>query len=145
MKGFFQKLKQWFFKTVIVFFITSILAVIAFKWIPVPFTPLMLIRNVEQWTESKSATFTHKWVAMSEISPNLAKAVVVSEDQKFLQHSGFDVEAIEKAYEGNKKGKKIKGGSTITQQTAKNVFLCPQRSYVRKGFEVYFTFLIEVF
>lgn len=145
MKGFFQKLKQWFFKTVIVFFITSILAVIAFKWIPVPFTPLMLIRNVEQWTESKSATFTHKWVAMSEISPNLAKAVVVSEDQKFLQHSGFDVEAIEKAYEGNKKGKKIKGGSTITQQTAKNVFLWPQRSYVRKGFEVYFTFLIEVF
>ena len=145
MKGFFQKLKRWFFKTVIVFFITSILAVIAFKWIPVPFTPLMLIRNVEQWTESKSATFTHKWVAMSEISPNLAKAVVVSEDQKFLQHSGFDVEAIEKAYEGNKKGKKIKGGSTITQQTAKNVFLWPQRSYVRKGFEVYFTFLIEVF
>jgi monofunctional biosynthetic peptidoglycan transglycosylase len=144
MKGFFQKLKRWFFKTVIVFFITSILAVIAFKWIPVPFTPLMLIRNVEQWIESKSATFTHKWVAMSEISPNLAKAVVVSEDQKFLQHSGFDVEAIEKAYEGNKKGKKIKGGSTISQQTAKNVFLWPQRSYVRKGFEVYFTFLIEV-
>ena len=144
MKGFFQKLKRWFFKAVIVFFITSILAVIVFKWVPVPFTPLMLIRNIEQWTEGKSATFTHKWVSMDEISPNLAKAVVVSEDQKFLQHFGFDVEAIEKAYEGNKKGKKIKGGSTITQQTAKNVFLWPQRSYVRKGFEVYFTFLIEV-
>ncbi len=145
MKGFFQKLKRWFFKAVIVFFISSILTVILFKWVPVPFTPLMLIRNIEQWTEGTSATFTHNWVSMDKISPNLVKAVIVSEDQKFFEHFGFDVEAIEKAYEGNKKGKKIKGGSTITQQTAKNVFLWPQRSYVRKGFEVYFSFLIEVF
>jgi monofunctional biosynthetic peptidoglycan transglycosylase len=145
MKGFFQKLKRWFFKAVIVFFISSILTVILFKWVPVPFTPLMFIRNIEQWTEGTSATFTHNWVSMDKISPNLVKAVIVSEDQKFFEHFGFDVEAIEKAYEGNKKGKKIKGGSTITQQTAKNVFLWPQRSYVRKGFEVYFSFLIEVF
>jgi monofunctional biosynthetic peptidoglycan transglycosylase len=145
MKGFFQKLKRWFFKTIVIFFITSILTVILFKWVPVPFTPLMLIRNIEQWTEGTSATFTHNWVSMDKISPNLVKAVIVSEDQKFFEHFGFDVEAIEKAYEGNKKGKKIKGGSTITQQTAKNVFLWPQRSYVRKGFEVYFSFLIEVF
>ncbi|SFS38532.1 monofunctional biosynthetic peptidoglycan transglycosylase [Lutibacter maritimus] len=145
MKGFFQKLKRWFFKAIVIFFITSILTVILFKWVPVPFTPLMLIRNIEQWTEGTSATFTHNWVSMDKISPNLVKAVIVSEDQKFFEHFGFDVEAIEKAYEGNKKGKKIKGGSTITQQTAKNVFLWPQRSYVRKGFEVYFSFLIEVF
>lgn len=145
MKGFFQKLKRWFFKAVIVFFISSILTVILFKWVPVPFTPLMFIRNIEQWTEGTSATFTHNWVSMDKISPNLVKAVIVSEDQKFFEHFGFDVEAIGKAYEGNKKGKKIKGGSTITQQTAKNVFLWPQRSYVRKGFEVYFSFLIEVF
>lgn len=145
MKGFFQKLKRWFFKAIVIFIITSILTVILFKWVPVPFTPLMLIRNIEQWTKGTSATFTHNWVSMDKISPNLAKAVIVSEDQKFFEHFGFDVEAIEKAYEGNKKGKKIKGGSTITQQTAKNVFLWPQRSYVRKGFEVYFSFLIEVF
>ncbi|WP_372746517.1 monofunctional biosynthetic peptidoglycan transglycosylase [Lutibacter sp.] len=145
MKGFFQKIKRWFFKAIIVFFSTSIFVVVVYKWVPVPFTPLMFIRNIEQWSEGKSATLTHKWVSMDNISPNLAKAVVVSEDQKFLAHFGFDIEAIEKAYEGNKKGKKIKGGSTITQQTAKNVFLWPQRSYVRKGFEVYFSFLIEVF
>ncbi|MBI9040930.1 monofunctional biosynthetic peptidoglycan transglycosylase [Lutibacter sp.] len=144
MKGFFQKIKRWFFKAIIVFFITSILAVIVFKWVPVPFTPLMFIRNIEQWSQGKPATLTHQWVSMDNISPNLAKAVVVSEDQKFSEHFGFDMEAMEKAYEGNKKGKKIKGGSTITQQTAKNVFLWPQRSYVRKGFELYFTFLIEV-
>lgn len=145
MKVFFQKIKRLFFNLIIGFFITSILSVIIFKWVPVPFTPLMLIRNVEQWAKGESATFTHKWVSMDKISPNLAKAVIVSEDQKFMDHFGFDVEALEKAYEGNKKGRKLKGGSTITQQTAKNVFLWPQRSYVRKGFEVYFSFLIEVF
>ena len=105
----------------------------------------MILRNIEQWSVGESATFEHKWVSMDKISPNLVKAVIVSEDQKFMEHFGFDMEAMEKAYEGNKKGKKIKGGSTITQQTAKNVFLWPQRSYVRKAFEVYFSFLIEVF
>ncbi|WP_299527211.1 monofunctional biosynthetic peptidoglycan transglycosylase [uncultured Lutibacter sp.] len=145
MRRFFQKLKKWILKSIVAFFMLSIFLVIIFKWIPVPFTPLMLIRNVEQWSKGEKAAFTHKWVPMSKISDNLAKAVIVSEDQKFIQHFGFDIEAIEKAYEKNKKGKKIKGGSTITQQTAKNVFLWPQRSYVRKGFEVYFSFLIEVF
>jgi len=123
---------------------TSIFLVIIFKWVPIPVTPLMLIRNIEQWSKGERAAFEHKWVSIDEISSNLAKAVIVSEDQKFMEHFGFDMEAMEKAYEGNKKGKKIKGGSTITQQTAKNVFLWPQRSYVRKGFEMYFSFLIEI-
>jgi monofunctional biosynthetic peptidoglycan transglycosylase len=144
MKNKFYKVIKWIFKGIIFFFVLSIGSVVFFKWVPIPVTPLMIIRNVEQWSSSESANFSHDWVSMENISPNLAKAVIVSEDQKFLQHSGFDMEAIEKAYEGNKKGKKIKGGSTISQQTAKNVFLWPQRSYVRKGFEVYFTFLIEV-
>jgi len=145
MKSIFQKLKKLILKVVIAFFIVSIFSVIVFKWVPVPFTPLMLIRNIEQWSKGEKAAFEHKWVSIGKISNNLAKAVIVSEDQKFMEHFGFDIEAIEKAYEKNKKGKKIKGGSTITQQTAKNVFLWPQRSYVRKGFEVYFSFLIEVF
>lgn len=144
MKGFFQKLKRFILRFIVGFLIVSVLSVIVFRWVPVPITPLMILRNLEQWTTGESATFTHTWVPMEKISSNLGKAVVVSEDQKFLDHFGFDVEAIEKAYDGNKKGKKIKGGSTISQQTAKNVFLWPQRSYVRKGFEVYFTFLIEV-
>ena len=145
MKIFFQKLVKWVFKVAIGFFILSVFSAIVFRWVPVPFTPLMLIRNVEQWSKGEKAPFEHDWVSMDKISQNLAKAVIVSEDQKFMEHFGFDVEAIEKAYEKNKKGKKIKGASTITQQTAKNVFLWPSRTYVRKGFEVYFTFLIEVF
>ena len=145
MKKVVRALKKFIFKLMLFFFGTSICAVVIFKWLPVPITPLMIIRNMEQWSIGEKANFSHDWVSMENISKNLAKAVIVSEDQKFLQHSGFDVEAIEKAYEGNKKGKRIKGGSTISQQTAKNVFLWPKRSYVRKGFEVYFTFLVEVF
>lgn len=80
---------------------------------------------------------------MEEISDNLKLAVIGSEDQNFPNHSGFDIKAIEKAIEDNKKGRRVRGASTISQQTAKNVFLWPQRNYVRKGFEVYFTFLIE--
>ena len=145
MKKAFRALKRLIFKLMLLFFGTSICAVIIFKWVPVPITPLMIIRNMEQWSVGEKANFSHHWVPMNDISKNLAKAVIVSEDQKFLEHSGFDVEAIEKAYLGNKNSKRIKGGSTISQQTAKNVFLWPNRSYVRKGFEVYFTFLIEIF
>ncbi|NQV77944.1 MAG: monofunctional biosynthetic peptidoglycan transglycosylase [Lutibacter sp.] len=145
MKHFFQKLKKWIVKSIIIFFLLSIFSVIIFRWVPVPFTPLMVIRNIEQWSKGEKASFVHKWVSINKISDNLTKAVIVSEDQKFMEHFGFDMEAMEKAYEKNKKGKRIKGGSTITQQTAKNVFLWPQRSYIRKGFEVYFSFLIELF
>jgi len=145
MKEFFKKLFKWIFKAAVAFVVLSVFSVIVFRWVPVPFTPLMLIRNMEQWSKGEKAPFEHDWVSIDKISPNLGKAVIVSEDQKFMGHFGFDIEAMEKAYEKNKNRKRIKGGSTISQQTAKNVFLWPQRSYVRKGFEVYFTFLIEVF
>jgi monofunctional biosynthetic peptidoglycan transglycosylase len=115
--------------------------VILYKWVPVPFTPLMAIRYFENPQED----IRHDWVEMEEISQNLQLAVIASEDQNFLTHNGFDMEAIEKAIENNKKGKRVRGASTISQQTAKNVFLWPQRSWLRKGFEVYFTFLIELF
>ncbi len=83
---------------------------------------------------------------LEDISPNLPLAVVTAEDQKFEEHFGFDLDAIEKAVKYNEKhkGKKVKGASTISQQTAKNVFLWPGRSWLRKGLEVYFTFLIEI-
>ncbi|MDO9261070.1 MAG: monofunctional biosynthetic peptidoglycan transglycosylase [Flavobacteriaceae bacterium] len=145
MRSFFQKIKNWFIKAIVIFLVVSITSVILFRWIPIPFTPLMIIRSVEQLANGEKAVLSHQWVPLDKISNNLAKAVIVSEDQKFIEHFGFDFEAIEKAFEGNQKGRKIKGGSTITQQTAKNVFLWPQRSYIRKGFEMYFTFLIEVF
>lgn len=105
----------------------------------------MLIRAVEQKSDGKEMTLKHTWVPLDDISPKLQLAVVCSEDQNYLKHYGFDWKAIEKAMENNEKGNKIRGASTISQQTAKNVFLWPGRSYVRKAFEVYFTLLIELF
>ena len=135
---FFVKIIRWFLAI-------SIVMVIVFKWVPIPATPLMVIRTIEQKIEGKPMVWKHKWVSIDKISKNLQLAVICAEDQKFLQHNGFDLEAIEKAYEKNKKGKRIKGASSISQQTAKNGFLWPGRSWVRKGFEAYFTFLIELF
>lgn len=105
----------------------------------------MFVRAIEQKSNGKPIKMEHKWVSIDKISPHLQKAVIVSEDGNFLKHNGFDLKAIEKAYKSNQKGKKIRGGSTISQQTAKNVFLWQGRSYLRKGLEVYFTALIELF
>ncbi len=134
-----KKFFVFIFKLVAGLVLLSVLAVIIYGWVPVPFTPLMGIRYVENPDES----IRHEWVPMEKISNNLKLAVIASEDQNFPNHNGFDVTAIEKAIENNKKGKRVRGASTISQQTAKNVFLWPHRSWVRKGFEVYFTFLIE--
>ena len=131
-------------RIVIAFFILSIGGTLLFRWVPVPVTPLMLIRCVEQKSDGKEMTLKHDWVPLEEISPKLQLAVVCSEDQNYLKHFGFDWKAIQKALLNNEKGKKLRGGSTISQQTAKNVFLWPGRSYIRKGFEMYFTFLIEL-
>ncbi|NER14260.1 monofunctional biosynthetic peptidoglycan transglycosylase [Leptobacterium flavescens] len=131
-------------KGVIGFILFSVLLVLIFKWVPVPFTPLMVIRAIEQKKQGKEMSWKHDWVSIERISKNFQLAVVCSEDQKFLEHRGFDVKAIEKAYSDHKKGKRLRGASTISQQTAKNVFLWPQRSWLRKGLETYFTFLIEL-
>ncbi|GGG37416.1 monofunctional biosynthetic peptidoglycan transglycosylase [Bizionia arctica] len=138
-----KKFFKFIFKIIIWLFVISIAMVFLYKWVPVPATPLMLIRNVENFQNDKPYVWKHDWVSIDKISKNLQLAVICSEDQNFLKHNGFDVEAIEKAYKNNKKGKGVKGASGISQQTAKNVFLWPQRSWLRKGFEVYFTFLIE--
>ncbi|WP_179333906.1 monofunctional biosynthetic peptidoglycan transglycosylase [Winogradskyella costae] len=137
-----KKLFRFLIKILLWFVALSIGFVFLFKYVPVPFTPLMVIRYAESDEDSKM--WKHDWVSIDKIAKNLQLAAICSEDQKFLNHSGFDVEAIEKAYEHNKKGKRIKGGSTISQQTAKNVFLWPDRSWLRKGLETYFTFLIEM-
>jgi len=126
------------------FFGISILLVVLFKWIPVPFTPLMITRAIEQKMDGQEMTCSHDWVPLEDISVNLQKAVIASEDGNFLKHNGFDFKAMQKAFKNNNRGKKLKGGSTISQQTAKNVFLWQGRSYIRKGLEAYFTFLIEL-
>lgn len=127
------------------FFAMSIALVIIFKWMPVLATPLMVIRTVQQVTNGETVVWKHDWESIDHISKNLQLAVICSEDQNFLNHHGFDIDAIEKAIEHNKKSKRTRGASTISQQTAKNVFLWPQRSWLRKGLETYFTFLIELF
>ncbi|GAA4035041.1 MULTISPECIES: monofunctional biosynthetic peptidoglycan transglycosylase [Flavobacterium] len=139
-----KKILRWVKKAMLWFFAISILLVIVFKWVPIPFTPLMAIRAVENKWEGKDAVLSHDWVPLEEISPNLQKAVIASEDGNFLNHYGFDFQAMQKAFKNNQKGKRIKGGSTISQQTAKNVFLWQGRSYLRKGLEAYFTVLIEL-
>lgn len=140
-----KKIKRILWKTFLWFNIISLFLVLLFKFVPVPFTPLMVIRAVEQKMDGKEIIYSHDWVSIEEISPNLQKAVIASEDGNFLTHNGFDIEAIEKAMDNNEKGKKLKGGSTISQQTAKNIFLWQGRSYFRKGLEVYYTLLIELF
>jgi monofunctional biosynthetic peptidoglycan transglycosylase len=148
MKDFLKKLWRFVWKSAMWFFILSIGSVILFRWVPIPCTPLMLYRCVEQKVDGKEMKLRKDWVPLEEISTNLQLAVVCSEDQNFLTHSGFDWKAIEKAQKENEKGKRFRGASTISQQTAKNVFLWTGSGwtrYLRKGFEVYFTFLIETF
>lgn len=125
------------------FFITSVAAVLVYKWCPVPFTPLMFIRCAQQVKAGEAPRLKHRWVPLSEMSRYMPVAVIASEDQRFLYHNGFDAEAINDALKERAQGKRRRGASTISQQTAKNVFLWPESSWIRKGFEVYFTFLIE--
>ena len=133
-------------KTSLWFLGLSIGLVILYRFVPVPITPLMVIRLVEQAIDpEKEVRLVKDWVPISEMSRHAPQAVVGAEDQTFMKHNGFDFKSLKKAWEGNKKNKRVKGASTITQQTAKNVFLWPSRSYVRKVFEAYFTVLIEIF
>lgn len=139
-----KKLFKILLKLLLYALVIPIIIVVIFKWVPVPATPLMAIRYFEQKQTDQKTVWKHDWVPLEDISKNLQLAVICSEDQNFLKHRGFDIQAIEKAIEDNQKGKRIRGGSTISQQTAKNVFLWPQRSWLRKGMEAYVTILIEL-
>lgn len=140
-----RKIFRFLWKCALWFFGISVFFVILFKFVPVPFTPLMGIRALEQKQAGKEMTCSHDWMPLEDISVNFQKAVIASEDGTFLSHNGFDFKALQKAYKNNSRGRKLKGGSTISQQTAKNVFLWQGRSYLRKGLEAYFTVLIEIF
>lgn len=140
--GRVKSIIQW---VVVAFFGSTILAVVALRFVPVYFTPLMFIRLAQQAGDGKQLKMHHHWVPLEQISPSLPVAVMASEDQRFMDHHGFDFKAIEYAAKRNKqKDKPRLGASTISQQTAKNVFLWPGRTWVRKGLEAYFTSLIEL-
>lgn len=138
-----KTVSRWLRNILIFFFTSTILAVVILKYIPVYVTPLMLIRCVEAVIDGKTPQISHRWVPLEKISHNLPQAVMASEDNLFLKHSGFDLEQIQKAQLEAQEGKRQRGASTISQQTARNVFLWQQRSWLRKGLEAYFTFLIE--
>jgi monofunctional biosynthetic peptidoglycan transglycosylase len=121
-----------------VLLIGPVLAVIAYRFVPPPITILMLERSIE------GQGLDHRWVPLARMSPALPRAAIAAEDARFCEHHGFDFEAIQKALRHDERRPgRVRGGSTISQQTAKNVFLWPDRSWVRKGFEAYFTVLIE--
>ena len=140
----FSRILRWIRLAVLVFVAFSIGLVLLYRFFPPPVTPLMLWRLVEQKWDGKPFHLEKTWKPLEKISPNLRAAVVISEDQNFFNHHGFDVDAIENALEHNERGHHVLGASTISQQTAKNLFLWPDRSWARKGLEVYFTVLIEL-
>jgi len=140
-----KKILKFIRNLLIIFFGSSILSVIALRFIPVYFTPLMFIRTAQQIIHGEDIKWKHTWVSKEKISRHLPMAVIASEDNRFATHNGFDFIEIQKAIKENETRKRKRGASTISQQTAKNVFLWPQSSWVRKGLEVYFTVLIEFF
>lgn len=143
-KSYWKKLLRLLRNIILIFFVTSIGWTIIARFVPVFVTPLMLIRSVESLAAGKMPKNSKQWVPIDKISPHMIQAVVAAEDNLFLEHHGFSLKDMEKAWKHNLKGKRLRGGSTISQQTAKNVFLWNKRSYLRKGLEAYFTLLIEL-
>ncbi|MBI3509207.1 MAG: monofunctional biosynthetic peptidoglycan transglycosylase [Bacteroidetes bacterium] len=141
MTQFPLKIFRFFIRAGIFFITFSFLLVLVLRWLPVSYTPLMFIRLCQH--NEKEKKIDHQWVGFKSIPDNLELAVVCCEDQRFLLHHGFDLEEIERASKEAEDGGRTRGASTISQQTAKNVFLWPSSTYVRKGFEVWFTLLIE--
>ncbi len=135
---------RWALRIVVAFFAITIVWVGLLRFVNPPITWLMVQRGFERKSDGKEWKITKQWVRYEDLSDNLKRAAITGEDARFLEHWGLDREAIADAYQRNKDGGKLRGGSTISQQTAKNVFLWPRRSWIRKGFETYFTLLIEL-
>jgi len=143
-KSLFHKSLKWLKWIVIVFFGSSIFFVIVFRFINPPVTTFMAYKTASQLFKGERIHLEKTWVNIEDVSPNIIRAVIASEDNLFVKHWGIDTKAIKQAIEHNQDAKTTHGGSTISQQTAKNIFLWPSRSFVRKGLEFYFTMLIEL-
>jgi len=142
---FFNGLRSFGKYFTLTFLTLSISGVLIYRFLPIPFTPLMIQRSIEQSLEGKKIHLKHTWVSINKISPNIVLAAIAAEDNNFVNHYGIDFSAIEKAQKFNQNSKRLRGASTITQQTCKNVYLWIGRNYIRKGLEVYYTFLVETF
>ncbi len=136
-------LKILLIKIPVAFVLLSLALVLLFKFLPVLVTPYMVIDAIEHRGDPEYR-LRHKWVRLERISPQLRMAVVAGEDQRFTEHNGFDVKEVRKMWKDHReKGKRIRGCSTISQQTAKNVFTFCTNTAIRKGLEAWWTFLIE--
>ncbi len=140
-----RKFTKYSFLAFFVFFIGSIISVAIFKYINPPFTPIIIIRVFENLIEGDFSGIHRVWKNYNDISPNLVRAIIAAEDARFMSHSGIDWRAVKatQSYNKMKKGKKKRGASTVTMQTAKNTFLIHSRNYFRKALEAYFTYMIE--
>ena len=132
-------------KVTLAFLALSVLSVIVLRFMAPPFSALMVERRIGSWFAEGKYSPTYKWVSLDKIAPVMSAAVIASEDQKFSDHYGFDIDAIQRAMGHNERSSRTKGASTLTQQTAKNMFLWSSRSWFRKGVEAYFTVLLETF
>ena len=142
-KSRWSRILIWARNLFLFFLLSSVLSVLIARFLPVRFTNLMLIRSCQQWSEDRPLKMDREWVPIDSISSHMIQSVIASEDNRFMTHWGFDFKAIGMAKKMNKKGGKVYGASTISQQVAKNVFLWPKRSWLRKGLEAYYTVLIE--
>lgn len=138
-----RTLGRFLLTAMVIFLVITVLAVLTLRWVSPPTTAFILRWQVAALFSYKP-TPRREWVDYQAISPHMALAVVAAEDQKFPFHHGFDIPAIQEAIRHNRQGKSLRGASTVSQQVAKNLFLWPGRSYLRKGLEAYLTFLIEV-
>ena len=145
-KSFKQRsvnLFKWVLRIAIIFFVASVLVVFSMRWINPVTSSIMIQRQISSFIHSKFELVKYHWVSYDDVSKYMPIAIVAAEDQNFPNHFGFDFKQIEKAMKQNKKGKRIRGASTISQQVAKNLFLWEGKSFIRKGIEAYFTILIE--
>ncbi|HUU40878.1 MAG TPA: monofunctional biosynthetic peptidoglycan transglycosylase [Desulfatiglandales bacterium] len=144
-KGITRRIITWFVGWIIILFFVSVGLVLILRWVNPPITAFMVRFKVNAWLHDKTnKTIQYKWVNWDQISPHASLAVIITEDQKFFIHWGFDYESISKAWQRRHRSARLRGGSTISQQVAKNLFLWPKKSYFRKGLEVYFTLMIEM-
>ena len=144
-KQFIRRLPKIVLKIILGFIIVSIFVVLLLKWLNPITSSIMIQRKIEAVVTFKERQIiAYQWFSYDDIAKQMALAVVAAEDQNFPNHFGFDFEQIEKAIEQHNRGRKLRGASTITQQVAKNLFLWEGRSFIRKGFEAYFTVLIEL-
>jgi monofunctional biosynthetic peptidoglycan transglycosylase len=146
-KSFKQRLSRffkWILKAAIIFFVSTVLLVFVMRWIHPVTSSIMIQRQIKSIVSGDFELVNYHWVSYDDVSKFMPIAIVAAEDQNFPKHFGFDFKQIEKALKQNKRGKRIRGASTITQQVAKNLFLWEGKSFVRKGIEAYFTLIIEL-